>query len=106
MIKSSCDNCGDFRATPASVTSWIDEYGAPLWAVLNCPSCSKVIVRAGNDALTSVLDALGSPQRVLSTPVESVDEEAGRAAPFTPADINTFRDLLDSDEGFIRELGR
>ena len=28
------------------------------------------------------------------------------AGPFTPADLNQFRDLLDSDDGFIRELGR
>lgn len=106
MIKSSCNNCGDFRATPASVTSWIDEYGAPLWAVLNCPSCSRVIVRPGNDALTSVLDALGSPQRVLTTPVERLDHTPCDAAAFTPADLNSFRDLLDSDDSFLRELGR
>ena len=106
MIKSSCDSCGDFRAQPASVTSWVDEYGGPLWAVLTCPTCNRVIVRAGNEALTSVLDALGSPQRVLATPMERLDADLSEAGPFTPADLNQFRDLLDSDDGFIRELGR
>ena len=105
MIKSSCESCGDFRATPGSVTSWIDEWGAPLWAVLTCPSCGRVIVRAGNHALTSVLEALGAPQRVLATPKERL-EGAGDAAPFTPADLDEFRDLLDSDGGYLRELGR
>ena len=106
MIKSSCENCGDFRATPSAVTSWIDEDGAPLWAVLNCPSCNRVIVRPGNDALTSVLDALGAPQRVLAAPVESLDVDAADARPFVPSDLNTFRALLNSDAAFIRELGR
>ncbi len=105
MIKSSCETCGDFRAAPSSVTSWVDEWGAPLWAVLNCPRCNSVIVRPGNDALASILEALGSAQRVMTEPVERVDETTLTAEPFTLFDLNEFRQLLESDEALLRELG-
>jgi hypothetical protein len=106
MIKSSCETCGDFRATPEAVTSWVDDAGAPLWAVLRCPRCHMVVVRAGNDALTSVLRTLGSPTRVLATPVERLSSEADDADAFTLEDLEAFRDLLDSDDELLGELDR
>lgn len=104
MIKSSCERCGDFRASPEAVTSWVDEMGTPLWAVLRCPRCASVVVRPGNDALASVLAALGSPTRTLATPTERLGPDVDGAEAFTLADLEAFRALLDSDDEVFRQL--
>lgn len=91
IVRTYCEECGDIRIGPESIVLESDGADGPAVCVITCPLCHAVFRKPANDALFTMLTAIGVPV------VE------GEHAPLTHADLVRFREMLDADD-FVARL--
>jgi predicted RNA-binding Zn-ribbon protein involved in translation (DUF1610 family) len=99
-VRATCPDCGDIEVSSVDVKArvCVDDHTSSY--AFRCPACAKATVRPADERVIQLLVGVGSPLSMWRRPAELSEPHEGPA--FTPDQLTTFHQLLETGDWFSR----